>query len=275
MADSDGGDAVAGVVVLGEVGGRNKKMKKIKLHISYDGTDFSGFQRQPGQRTIQAELENALTALMREKIEIHGSGRTDAGVHAQGQICHFVTSSPIPAEKIAYILRNMLPRDIVAVSSEEVPSDFHARKSAHWKTYRYQIDTRRAPDVFSRRYRTHLPYVVDFQAMREAAGYLVGTHDFTSLCSAKTQVEDRVRTIYRCEVIEEAHGYAIEVTGSGFLYNMVRILAGTLVEVGRKHIDPNAIPVILAARDRTKAGPTFPPEGLVLMEVGYTPWNNM
>ncbi|MFC7442629.1 tRNA pseudouridine(38-40) synthase TruA [Laceyella putida] len=250
-------------------------MKKIKLHIAYDGTDFSGFQRQPGQRTIQGELENALAILTREEVEIHGSGRTDAGVHAQGQICHFVTKSPIPAEKVAYILRNMLPRDIVAVSSEEVPHDFHARKSAYWKTYRYQIDTRRAPDVFSRRYRTHLPYPVDFQAMREAAGHLVGTHDFTSFCSAKTVVEDRVRTIYRCEIVEEEHGYAIQVTGSGFLYNMVRILAGTLVEVGRKQLDPAAIPAILAACDRTQAGPTFPPEGLILMEVGYHPWNNL
>lgn len=250
-------------------------MKKIKLCIAYDGTDFSGFQRQPQQRTIQGELENALTLLTGEEVEIYGSGRTDAGVHARGQICHFETSSPIPAEKFAYILRNMLPRDIVAVSSEEVPPDFHARKSAFWKTYRYQIDARRVPDVFSRRYRTHLPYPVDFRLMRQAASDLLGTHDFTSFCSAKTEVNERVRTLYRCEVIPEEQGYAIEVTGSGFLYNMVRILVGTLVEVGRKRLDSAAIPAILAACDRRQAGPTMPPEGLILMEVGYTPWNHL
>ncbi|WP_124726432.1 tRNA pseudouridine(38-40) synthase TruA [Staphylospora marina] len=247
-------------------------MKNIKLVIGYDGTDFSGFQRQPGQRTVQGTLEEALSRLTGEPVELHGSGRTDAGVHAIGQVCNFLTSRPIPAHKYREILMRMLPRDIVVRSSEEVPADFHARKSAHWKTYRYRIDTRPVPDLFLRRFRTHLPWPVDIAAMERAAAHLTGTHDFTSFCSPKTQVEDKVRTIYRFDVREEAGGIFMEVTGTGFLYNMVRILAGTVYEAGRGRLDPDRIPTILAARDRTAAGPTFPPEGLCLVKVGYSPW---
>jgi tRNA pseudouridine38-40 synthase len=246
--------------------------KNVKLVIAYDGTDFSGFQRQPGRRTVQGVLEETLGRLTGEDVEVDGSGRTDAGVHALGQVCHFLTASPIPVSKYPFILQNLLPRDIIAVSAEEMPLNFHARKSACWKTYRYQIDTRPVPDLFERRFRTHLPYPVDLEAMRRAAGHLVGTHDFTSFCSPKTPVEDKVRTIYRLDVGEDDKGLRIEVTGSGFLYNMVRILAGTLYEVGRGRMEADSIPRILEARDRTKAGPTFPPEGLVLVRVGYSPW---
>ncbi|MBA4542324.1 MULTISPECIES: tRNA pseudouridine(38-40) synthase TruA [Thermoactinomyces] len=249
-------------------------MKKIKLVIAYDGTDFSGFQAQPGQRTIQGTLQETLTRITGEPIEIYGSGRTDAGVHALGQVCHFETTSPIPVDKYPYILRRSLPRDILVLSAEEAASDFHARKSAYWKTYRYQTDRHRIPDLFERRFRTHLPYEVDQPAMQRAADRLVGTHDFTSFCSAKTVIEDRVRTIYRCEVGEDTHGFFIEVTGNGFLYNMVRIIAGTLYEVGRRNLDPEQIPAILEGRDRRLAGPTFPPEGLILLEVGYRPWQD-
>lgn len=248
-------------------------MKKIKLIIAYDGTDFSGFQRQPGERTIQGTLEETLSHLTGEEILIHGSGRTDAGVHAIGQVCHFTTTSPIPAEKYPYILRRMLPRDIVVVSAAEVEAHFHARKSAYWKTYHYQIDTNPVPDIFNRRFRTHLPFPVDFAAMQEAGNLLVGTHDFTSFCSTKTVVTDRVRTIYRCQIKQEKQGFTIELTGNGFLYNMVRIIAGTLYEVGRHQRVVQEIPRILAACDRTLAGPTFPPEGLILVEVGYREWN--
>ncbi|SFJ38805.1 tRNA pseudouridine(38-40) synthase TruA [Thermoflavimicrobium dichotomicum] len=247
-------------------------MKKIKLVVAYDGTDFSGFQRQPGKRTIQGTLEETLSKITGEEIEIYGSGRTDAGVHALGQVCHFTTKSPIPITKYPYILRRALPRDIICISSEEVPMDFHARKSAYWKTYRYYIETTPVPDLFTRRFRTHLPFPLDVDAMQKAGKLLVGTHDFTSFCSTKTVVEDRVRTIYRCQVCQEANGVYIEVTGNGFLYNMVRIIAGTLYEVGRHERNVQEIPQILAAKDRTLAGPTFPPEGLILFEVGYTPW---
>lgn len=247
-------------------------MKKIQLVIAYDGTDFAGFQRQPEQRTIQGTLEEALESLTREEIHIHSSGRTDAGVHAWGQVCHFVTHSPIPGDKYAYILRRMLPTDLVIRSSQEVSMDFHSRKSACWKTYRYTIDTNRVPNVFVRRFQTHDPLPLNTIQMQEAANHLVGTHVFTSLCSTKTVVEDHLRTIYAC-TIQEDHGIvSIEVTGNGFLYNMVRIIAGTLVEVGRGERDPHSIPVLLQTCDRRLAGPTYPPEGLTLLEVGYTPW---
>jgi tRNA pseudouridine38-40 synthase len=253
----------------------SEKMKKVKLVIAYDGTDFSGFQSQPGQRTIQGTLEETLSKITDEPIQIHGSGRTDAGVHALGQVCHFETNSPIPANKYPYILRRALPRDILVVSAEEVAFDFHARKSAFWKTYRYQTDMHRIPHLFERRFRMHFPHAVNLDAMREAAKHLVGTHDFTSFCSTKTVLEDRVRTIYRLEVGTDDRGCFIEVTGNGFLYNMVRIIAGTLFEVGRGKLKTQAIPDILKAKDRRLAGPTFPPEGLILIRVGYEPWQDL
>ncbi len=247
-------------------------MKKIKLIVAYDGTDFSGFQSQPDCRTVQGMLEEVLERITGESVQIVGSGRTDAGVHALNQVCHFTTLSPIPVEKYPYILRRSLPRDLLVYKAEEVSPEFHAQKSARWKTYRYQLDLQPIPDIFERRFRTHVPVLLDTGAMQEAANHLVGTHDFTSFCSAKTEVVDRVRTIFRCQIIQEPHGLIIEVTGNGFLYNMVRIIAGTLVEVGRNRIKPEEIPSIIQARDRKEAGPTFPPEGLVLLQVGYHPW---
>jgi tRNA pseudouridine38-40 synthase len=188
-------------------------------------------------------------------------------------VCHFETSSPIPADKYAHILNRSLPRDVIVISSAEADAGFHARKSAYWKTYRYQVDTGAVPDLLERRFRAHVPGRFDLDAMRRAASFLVGTHDFTSFCSTKTVVENRVRTIHRCLVEEDRLGFRIEVTGTGFLYNMVRIIAGTLAEAGRGRLSPERIPEILAARDRTKAGPTFPPEGLLLVKVGYEPWS--
>ncbi|MGA8943669.1 MAG: tRNA pseudouridine(38-40) synthase TruA [Thermoactinomyces sp.] len=247
-------------------------MKKIKLIVAYDGTDFSGFQSQSGRRTVQGTLEEVLGRITGESIQIVGSGRTDAGVHALNQVCHFTTSSPIPVEKYPYILRRALPRDLLVCQAEEVPPEFHAQKSARWKTYRYHLDLQPIPDIFQRRYRTHVPVSLDARAMQEAANHMIGTHDFTSFCSARTEVVNRVRTIFRCQINHEPDGLSIEVTGTGFLYNMVRIIAGTLVEVGKKRIKPEEIPSIIQARDRQKAGPTFPPEGLVLVQVGYDPW---
>jgi tRNA pseudouridine38-40 synthase len=247
-------------------------MKKIKLVIAYDGTDFYGFQRQPDLRTVQGTLEETLSKLTGEAIEVYGAGRTDAGVHALGQVVHFTTKSGIPVEKYPYILRRLLPRDLLVISSEEVDLDFHARKSAHWKTYRYQIETSPIPNIFERRYCTHLPFPLSIEKMRKAAEHLLGTHDFTSFCSAKTVIEDRVRTIYSLEVKEKGSQVHIEVTGNGFLYNMVRIIAGTLYEIGRGERAVDEIPQILQAKDRTRAGITLPPEGLILVKVGYHPW---
>jgi tRNA pseudouridine38-40 synthase len=245
-------------------------VKKIKLTIAYDGTDFSGFQRQPGQRTIQGTLEETLSRVLREKIIIEGSGRTDAGVHALGQVCHFLTSKPIPADRFPHMLCHTLPPDIIVVASEEVPLDFHARKSACWKTYRYQVETLSIPRLHMRRFALHYPTSVDLDAMQRAAKKLVGKHDFTSSCSAKTEVEHKVRTIYAINVWEEDQLRYVEVTGNGFLYNMVRIIVGTLHDVGKGKIQVDDIPAIIAAKDRQAAGSTFAPEGLHLKEVGYT-----
>ncbi len=246
-------------------------MRNIKLIIAYDGTDFSGFQRQPGQRTIQGVLEETLSRILGEEIVMEGSGRTDAGVHALGQVCHFLTTKPVPADRFPYILRHSLPPDLIVTSSEEEAIDFHARKSACWKTYRYQVESLAVPRLHMRRFAYHFPTVnINLDAMKLAATYLIGEHDFTSFCSAKTEMENKVRTIYDVKVWEENGFRYVEVTGSGFLYNMVRIIVGTLHDIGKGKISPDDIPIILAACDRQAAGSTFPPEGLHLVEVGYT-----
>lgn len=247
--------------------------KKICLVIGYDGTNYYGFQRQPNHRTIQQTVEEALSRLTQESIEITGSGRTDRGVHALRQVCHFVTKSSIPAEKYAQILRDQLPSDILAISSREVNLSFHARKDVCYKTYRYQIETASIPHLFERRYYTHFPFSLDVDQMQEAAKYFIGTHDFTALCSQKTAVKNRVRTIYDCQVKQQKQKVWIEITGDGFLYNMVRIIAGTLYQVGRNKLESKEMKTIIQSKNRALAGPTLPPEGLILMHVSYTPWN--
>lgn len=249
-------------------------MKKIRLVIGYDGTDYHGFQRQPYHKTIQQTLEKTLSRLTQESIEITGSGRTDRGVHALRQVCHFVTNSPIPAEKYAQILRDQLPSDILAISSQEVNFSFHAQKDACFKTYRYQIETAPIPNLFERRYYAHLPFSLDVSRMQEAAKYLIGTHDFTALCSQKTVVKNRVRTIFDCCVKKQDQKIWIEVTGNGFLYHMVRIIAGTLYQIGRKKLDSEEMKTIIQSKNRALAGPTLPPEGLILLHVSYTPWDS-
>lgn len=241
--------------------------------IAYDGTDFHGFQRQRGLRTIQGVLEDTLKKITGVEHTIFGSGRTDAGVHAYGQVCHFDTKTPIPTERLSYILRRMLPRDIVVRSAEEADSSFHARKSCYWKTYRYQIETTPVPDLFFRRFRTHRPIQLDLERMKEASQYLVGTHDFTSFCSVHTDKENKVRTIYDLRLEKDTSGViTMWITGNGFLYNMVRIIMGTLFEVGRGSWQPNMVEKALDAMDRRAGGPTFPPEGLMLWQVSYQPW---
>ncbi|MBD1372333.1 tRNA pseudouridine(38-40) synthase TruA [Hazenella sp. IB182357] len=250
-------------------------MTKIKLDIQYDGTEFAGFQRQPGQRTVQGALEKALSKITHESITVFASGRTDAGVHALGQVCHFETDAPIPAEKYTYVLRRFLPIDIVVTKGSIAEPSFHAQFSARWKRYCYQIDLARIPNLLERRFRAHVPQKLNVDNMMEATKYFEGTHDFTSFCSVKTVVENRVRTIYRCRVIPTELGLTIEVVGNGFLYNMVRIMTGTLVGVGRGRFQPQEIQRMIAARDRQAAGPTFSPHGLFLMDVGYKPWSDM
>ncbi|QQE74710.1 tRNA pseudouridine(38-40) synthase TruA [Brevibacillus composti] len=244
-------------------------MRRLKCRVAYDGTDFSGFQVQPEQVTIQGEIEAALQRITGETIQIAGSGRTDAGVHARGQVFHFDTRSGIPIEKWAFVLNNQLPDSIVILSVEEASPDFHARFDAKAKEYRYCIDNGPVANVFRHRYADHIRSPLDLEAMRQAARHLVGTHDFTSFCSAKTFVEDKVRTVYDLRV--EAAGDEVWVIcrGNGFLYNMVRIIVGTLVEVGQGKRQPDELLSILQGRDRELAGKTAPAKGLTMWEVFY------
>ncbi|MFF0830893.1 tRNA pseudouridine(38-40) synthase TruA [Brevibacillus sp. NPDC003359] len=244
-------------------------MKRLRCVLAYDGTDFSGFQVQPDQITVQGEIEAALKRVTGEDIQVFGSGRTDAGVHARGQVIHFDTSSNIPMDKWRFVLNNQLPNSIVIRTVEEVDASFHARFDVQVKEYRYCIDNNPVADVFRHRYADHVRFPLDVDAMQQAAHYLVGEHDFTSFCSAKTFVEDKVRTVYG--LIVEKSGDEVWVTcrGNGFLYNMVRIIVGTLVEVGQGKRNPAELREILAACDREKAGKTAPAKGLTMWEVVY------
>ena len=244
-------------------------VKRLKGVVAYDGTDFSGFQVQPDQRTVQGEIEAALHRITGEVIQIVGSGRTDAGVHARGQVFHFDTASTIPLEKWRYILNNQLPEAIVIREVEEAAPDFHARFDVKVKEYRYCIDNGIVSDIFRHRYADHIRHPLDAARMQEAARHLIGEHDFTSFCSAKTFVEDKVRTLYDCRVEREGDLLWVVCRGNGFLYNMVRIIVGTLVEVGQGKRQPAEMPQILAACDREQAGKTAPAKGLTMWQVEY------
>lgn len=244
-------------------------MKRIKLVIAYDGTHYCGWQLQPGQPTIEAEINKALSELLREDITVIGASRTDSGVHALGNVAVFDTESAIHAEKICLALNVRLPEDIRVQSSEEVPADFHPRRCVSRKTYEYHILNRKIAIPTERLYHTFIYYPLDIKRMQEAARYLVGEHDFKSFCSVKTQVTDTVRTIYRLEVNRLGDIITISVTGSGFLYNMVRIIAGTLIEIGRGAYPPERMKQMLECCDRTTAGPTAPAQGLTLIEIEY------
>jgi len=244
-------------------------MRRLKCVVAYDGTDYSGFQVQPDQITIQGEIEAALQRVTGEVIQIAGSGRTDAGVHARAQVFHFDTASSIPLEKWPFVLNNQLPDAIVIRSAEEVDPSFHARFDVKSKEYRYCIDNGPVADVFRHRYADHIRFPLDVEAMQQAARHLIGEHDFTSFCSAKTFVEDKVRTIYDLRVERAGHEVWVVCRGNGFLYNMVRIIVGTLVEVGQGKRSPGEIREILLARDREQAGKTAPAKGLTMWEVAY------
>lgn len=244
-------------------------LRRLKCVVAYDGTDFSGFQVQPDQVTVQGEIEAALQRVTGEQIQISGSGRTDAGVHARGQVIHFDTASRIPLEKWGFVLNNQLPDSIVIRSVEEVPDTFHARFDVKVKEYRYCIDNSPVADVFRHRYADHIRFPLDVEAMQRAARHLVGEHDFTSFCSAKTFVEDKVRTVYSLSVDRLGNEVWVTCRGNGFLYNMVRIVVGTLVEVGQGKRHPDELRDILAACDREKAGKTAPAKGLTMWEVVY------
>ena len=244
-------------------------MKRVKLVVAYDGTNYSGWQLQKNAVTIEQKLNEALTALLGEEITVTGASRTDAGVHSLGNVCIFDTETRIPAEKICFALNSRLPEDIVVLDSCEVALDFHPRAGKSSKTYEYRILNRTFPDPTRRRdtYFYHFP--LDVEAMQKAAAYLEGEHDFKSFCSVHAQVETTIRNIYSCTVEKDEDVIKIRVTGNGFLYNMVRIIAGTLIEVGAGKTLPEDIPVMLEKTDRTVAGPTAPAHGLTMIGITY------
>ena len=245
-------------------------MPNYKLKLCYDGTRWRGWQKQGNtDKTIQGKLEAALSRLLSQEVEVAGCGRTDAGVHARGQVCSFRAETDRSCAEILAALRQILPEDIGALSLETAPPRFHARLSCTGKTYVYRIWNSETPNVFERRYLWTFPEPLDEEAMRRAAALLCGRHDFAAFCSLKRSKKSSVRELRSLEILREGEELRLVFTGDGFLYHMVRILTGTLLEVGRGERAPEDMPAILASGDRTQAGPTAPAQGLALWSVSY------
>ena len=275
-------------------------MRRIMLTVAFDGTNYSGWQIQPNKETIEGVLNRELSRLLNEEIKVVGASRTDSGVHAEGAVCVFDTESKIPGDKFSYAINQKLPEDIRIRNSKEVDITFHPRRVNSRKTYRYRIRHDEFPNPLDARYSYHVYTKLDIEAMRKACEFIKGKHDFKSFCSVHTDVDTTVRTVYDVHIdvtpdkkllqmsgLMKSAGESgamrsggesvagrirqeiidIYVTGNGFLYNMVRIIAGTLIEVGQGKIKPEEIPAIIEACDREKAGPTAPAKGLTL--IGY------
>ena len=244
-------------------------MKRVLLRVAYDGTNYCGWQKQNNGVAVEAVLNKHLSELLGTEISVIGASRTDAGVHAMGNVAVFDTDSRIPGEKFAYALNQRLPDDIAIQDSKEVAPDFHPRYCKCNKTYEYRVLNRKFPLPTERLYSYFLYYNIDVEKMQEAVRHLVGTHDFASFCSANAQVKDTVRTVNFINVRKENDIITIQVNGNGFLYNMVRIISGTLLQVGMGRMSVMDVKNILDARDRTKSGPTAPAVGLTLVEINY------
>lgn len=245
---------------------------RYKLLMRYDGTDFAGFQVQPNQRTVQGEVERALLKMTKGQfIRIHGAGRTDAGVHAKGQVIHFDYPARLPADAMQRALNTLVSDEIVFWQTEIVPDDFHAQYHAVSKMYEYRVYNQALRDPFKRNLALHHPFPMEEEAIKKALSYLVGTHDFTSFSSAKTDKQNKVRTLYRADVqmdpIEKE--WVFTFSGDGFLYNMIRIIIGNILPIADGRRKPEEIKRMLDAKDRQAAGMTAPPNGLCLMEVRY------
>ena len=243
--------------------------KRVRLTVAYDGTNYHGWQIQPNGITIESELNRCLSDLFGEQIEVIGASRTDSGVHALGNIAVFDTTARMPAEKVVYALNQRLPEDIRVQRSEEVPIDWHPRHVESRKTYEYRIYCAKFPMPVKRLYSYFIYHEPDIDRMQRAAAYLVGEHDFKSFCQIGAQVQSTVRTLHSLEVIRQDSDIVIRVCGNGFLYNMVRIIAGTLLDAGLGRKEPEDMLRILEARDRSAAGPTAPPQGLTLMKYEF------
>ena len=245
-------------------------MYNYKLTIQYDGTRYRGWQVQGNtDLTIQGKLEGVLSRLTGQLVEVHGSGRTDAGVHALGQVANVKLPHPVEPSELLGELNRYLPADIGVIAAEPAPERFHARLNARSKTYRYRIWNSAIPNVLERSYLYVLPEPLDVAAMERAAADLVGTHDFRSFCGLKRFKKSTVRTITDISITQDGAEVRLEFTGNGFLMRVVRILAGTLVEVGLGQREADSMPAVLAAQDRAAAGPALPAQGLALVRVEY------
>lgn len=244
-------------------------MRNIKLVIEYHGKDFNGWQKQPNKLNIQGEIERAIGQITGEEIELIGSGRTDAGVHSLGQVANFKTNSNIEIEKFPLAINSKLKKSIIIKSAEEVDERFHSRYSVHSKKYRYIINNAPTGTAIYRELEYQFPIKLDVENMKKAAQYFEGKHDFAAFKASGTSSKNSVRQIFKAEVFEKDERIYIELTGSGFLYNMVRIISGTLLDVGIGKIKPEDIPEIIKSKDRKRAGRTLPAVGLYLVEVMY------
>lgn len=245
-------------------------MRNIKLIIEYDGKDFNGWQKQQNKLNIQGEIERAIEVITREKVELIASGRTDAGVHSLGQTANFKIESEMPIEKMKVAINSQLKKSIRIKNVEEVEENFHSRYNCKKKTYRYIINNSEQGSAIYRNLEYHMPLKLNFEEMKKAIKYFEGEHDFKAFKASGTSAKSSVRTIYNAEIFTEGANVAIDLTGNGFLYNMVRIIAGTMVDVGLGKIKPEEIPHIIEGKDRNRAGKTLPPYGLVLVKVEYS-----
>ena len=244
-------------------------MRNIRLTIEYDGKCYNGWQKQPDKLNIQGEIERAIFNITKEEVDLIGSGRTDAGVHALGQIANFKTNSNMPIEKMAIAINSQLKNSIIIKKAEEVDERFHSRYNAKQKTYRYVINNSEYGTAIYRNLQYCFPIKLDAEKMKEAAKYFEGEHDFKAFKSSGTSGKNSVRTIYKAEVRKEGDNIIIELTGNGFLYNMVRIIAGVLIRVGRGFYTPEKVKEILEAKVHTSEGATALPNGLVLVKIDY------
>ena len=244
-------------------------MRNIKLIIEYDGTNYGGWQKQKNNKTIQESIEKAIYKVTGEEVTLFGSSRTDAGVHARGMVANFETSSRIPEEKFREAINGKLPDDIAIINSQEVDKEFHARYCSKGKTYSYSIINRYEKVAIGKQYSYHIREVLDVEKMNEACRYFVGTHDFRAFRTAGSSVKTSIRTVSELYIENNYDELKIYITADGFLYNMVRIIVGTLIEVGKGKIEPDTIEDIILSLDRTRSGPCVPPNGLILEKVYY------
>lgn len=244
-------------------------MRNIKLTIEYDGKDFNGWQKQPNKLNIQGTIENAIFQITGEQVELNASGRTDAGVHALGQVANFKTNSKLPIEKFAIAMNSKLKKSIIIKKAEEVEENFHSRYNCKKKTYKYVINNSEYGTAIYRGLEYHVPQKLNIEEMKKAIKYFEGEHDFKGFKASGTSSKSSVRTIYNAEVDKIGDKIVIQLTGNGFLYNMVRIISGTILEVGLGRIKQEEIPSIIASKDRQRAGKTLPAHALYLVNVEY------